>query len=314
MVYVTQYFKITKNKPLTPLSTFGIGGKAEYFVVVKNVSELKKALDWAGEKRVSWKFFSGGSNIVFPDGLLRGLLIKIDIGRDELKQTGDNTTSCGSAVLLQEAVDFSNKHGLAGLETMAGIPGTLGGAIVGSAGAYGRSISEAVKMVEILDVEKLESRWISGDECEFSYRESIFKHKPFIVLKAELVFQKSDPEILEKKSREIIEVRLKKYKPGLKCPGSFFKNVLTKDASKKSLKLIDESKIIEGKIPTGYLLETVGGKGMRRGGIKIADFHGNLFINDSAGTAKDVKELAKELKKRVRDHFGIKLEEEVRYF
>ena len=107
---------------------------------------------------------------------------------------------------------------------------------------------------------------------------------------------------------------MKKYKPGLKCPGSFFKNVLVRDASQRTLKLIDKIKIIKSKIPTGYLLEEVGAKGMRRGGIKIADFHGNLFINEGAGTARDVKELAKELKKRVRDHFGIELEEEVMYF
>jgi len=208
MVYITQNFKIIKNKSLTPLSTFGIGGKAEYFVVVKNVSELKEAFDWAIDKGVSWKFFSGGSNIVFPDGLLKGLLIKIEIGKDEIKETGENTITCGSAVVLQKAIDFANKHGFAGLETMAGIPGTLGGAIVGSAGAYGKSISEAVKMVEIFDVEKLESCWVSVHECEFSYRESIFKHEPFIILRAELVFQESDPVILEKKSKEIIEVRL----------------------------------------------------------------------------------------------------------
>lgn len=307
-----QRFKIIKNKPLAPLSTFGIGGKAEYFVAVKNTSELKEAFGWARDKEISWKFFSGGSNIVFPDGLLKGLLIKIEIGKDEIKETGENAITCGSAVVLQEAVDFANRHGLAGLETLAGIPGTTGGAIVGNAGAYGRSISEVVKRVEIWDKEN--RKWLKNSECRFAYRESVFKHEPFIVLGAELEFGKEDVSVLQNRSREIIKIRLKKYGLDPKCPGSFFKNIPIQDISSGTLKKIEGVKITENQIPAGYLLELVGARGMKRGDIQIADFHGNFFINTGRGTARDVKELAKELKKRVRDRFGIKLEEEVRYF
>ena len=121
-------------------------------------------------------------------------------------------------------------------------------------------------------------------------------------------------EELEKISYDIIKTRLKKYKLGLRCPGSFFKNVLVKEVSEKSLKLISQNKIIEGKIPAGYLLEEVGAKGMRVGGIQIADFHGNLFINTGLAKAVDVKKLAKILKNRVKKKFGIVLEEEIRYF
>jgi UDP-N-acetylmuramate dehydrogenase len=109
-------------------------------------------------------------------------------------------------------------------------------------------------------------------------------------------------------------MRLEKYKPNLKCPGSFFKNILVEDLTKKILKNIDESKIVEGKIPAGYLLELVGAKGMRSGGVEIASFHGNLFINKGGGTAKDVMRLARLLKTRVKKKFDINLEEEIRYF
>ena len=100
----------------------------------------------------------------------------------------------------------------------------------------------------------------------------------------------------------------------MKCPGSFFKNILAENVSKKSLKLIDKKKIIEGKIPAGYLLEEAGAKGMKLGGVRIAKFHGNLLVNSGRAKAKDVKRMADILKRRVHKKFGIRLEEEVRYF
>ncbi len=100
----------------------------------------------------------------------------------------------------------------------------------------------------------------------------------------------------------------------MRCPGSFFKNVLVSEISQRALKRIDPSKIIEGKIPAGYLLEQVGARGMSVGGIVIADFHGNLFINRRRGTAQDVRKLARILREKVRRKFGIELQEEIRYF
>ena len=139
-------------------------------------------------------------------------------------------------------------------------------------------------------------------------------------MRAEFELMAGESEALKKKSQEIIATREKKYPPGLKCPGSFFKNVLVKDISPESLKLIDQSKIIEGftssgeverKIPAGYLLEEVGAKGMRQGGVYIADYHGNLLINDGTATYQDVIALAAKLKKLVHDKFGLALEEEI---
>ena len=115
-------------------------------------------------------------------------------------------------------------------------------------------------------------------------------------------------------SKKIIAMRLKKYKPGLPCPGSFFKNIPAATLSEEILKNIPKEKIIHGKVPTGYLLEAVGARGMKCGGVYIADFHGNLIINQGKGTAKDVKKLADLLRSKVREKFGITLEEEVRYF
>ncbi len=301
--------RIRKNVPLKPISTFKIGGRGRYFCEIKNDSELAEAIVKAKELGLPYRIIAGGSNVVFPDKLLNCLLVKIK--SDKLKFL-DGEIIVDAGVSLSRVITAANNRGLRGLETLAGIPGTISGAIVGNAGAYGQSISSAVERVEIFfDDQK---RWLTNRECDFSYRESVFKNNPYIVLRAVLKLKKGSSKNLKKISRDIIKNRLKKYKPGLKCPGSFFKNILVNKISKESLALVDKNKIIDGKIPAGYLLEEVGAKGMRLGGIKIADFHANLFLNTGKAKAGDVKKLANILKKRVQKKFRISLEEEVRYF
>lgn len=247
--------------------------------------------------------------MVFPDEGLSGVVIQIK-GGNYAGKVRELIVEAGMG--LSDVINLSIVRGLEGLEALSGIPGTIGGAVVGNAGAYGHSISEVVEGIEIWDGKI--KRWLNRNECQFEYRESIFKKKPFIVLRVFLKFESGNKGELQKTSKEIIIKREAKYHPGIKCPGSFFKNVLVADISKKSLELIDQDVVIEGKIPAGYLLAEVGAKGMRVGGIEIAAYHGNLFINKGKGTAKDVKELAAILKKKVDDRFGIMLEEEIRYF
>lgn len=306
--------KVQKNRNLAPLSAFRIGGQVRFFCEVKSDKELAEAIQWSKVKKLPYRIIAGGSNVVFPDKKLNCLLIKVKNQKLKIK---NNRIIADAGVLLSRVVAAANSRGLAGLETLAGIPGTLGGAIVGNAGAYGHSISEVVQEAESFSpiTLELDNRIrLSNKDCQFQYRESIFKKKPYIILRAVLKLKKGDAKKLQKISREIIKMRLKKYKPGLKCPGSFFKNVLVKDISKKSLSLINKGKIIENKIPAGYLLEEVGAKGMRVGGIKIAYFHGNLFINEGDGKTQEVARLAKILKNRIKRKFNIKLEEEIRYF
>lgn len=202
--------------------------------------------------------------------------------------------------------------GLAGLETLSGIPGSVGGAVVGNAGAYGHSIAGSVRRV--LVVAEGRERWMTKRECAFSYRESIVKKKPFAVLRVELRLRRGEQKELAAMSRTIVSMRKRKYRPGLKCPGSFFKNVPVNELSSSVLWRIDPARIIKDKVPAGYLFEAVGAKGMHLGGIRIPDVHANLLENAGGATAKDVRRLAGILKKRVEEKFGVTLEEEVRYF
>lgn len=307
--------RIRRNVKLAALTTFKIGGKAEFFCEVKTPEELLEAIEWAKNKNISWLVFAGASNIVFSDKTIKGLLIRCIGGKIHYLTDNKSFTNCrlmaDAGVTLEKLIKKSVSLGFSGLETLSGIPGTVGGAIFGNAGAYGHSISEVVDKVEIWDGKI--RRWLLKPQCRFEYRSSILKKKPYIILRVIFKFKKDDSKKLQKIARGIIAVRIKKYKPGLACSGSFFKNVLIKNVNRRSLNLIDKSKIIEGKIPAGYLLESVGVKGTESGRLKIADFHANLIINKGGAKAKEVKQIAKILKNKVYKKFGIKLEEEVIY-
>ena len=303
-------FPVEHNVSLASLSTFAIGGLAKNHIPVSGAEDLIKVLNYFWRKKLKFKIFAGGSNIVFPDQGLNDYLIQFKDGK--LVYSRDKITA-DAGIMLSLVIEKAISHGLTGLENLSGIPGSIGGAIVGNAGAYGLSVSEVVNRVLVWYQGKV--KWLTKKECKFGYRESVFKKKPFIVIKAEFVFEKSDAEKLRKISDEIINLRKVKYKEGLKSPGSFFKNVLSAKVSPEVLSKIKESVIIAGKIPAGFLLTEVGARGMKVGGIEVSDFHGNLLINNKGnGTSHDVNKLAAVLKEKVRKKFGILLEEEVRYF
>lgn len=300
---------LKNNISLATLSTFKIGGKARQYAKVTSSKDLTEILPELAARRISYGIIGSASNIVFADTDWDELILQY-IG--EALQISANRILADGGVRLGEIINLSIAKGLQGLEFLAGIPGTIAGAAVGNAGAYGHSFSEVVEKVEIWDGKR--TVWLRKSDCHFSYRESIFKSKPAVILRLVLNFRRASCARLEKVASAIIRSRLAKYKPGLNCPGSFFKNIPLENISEKTLKLIDKNKIIQGKIPAGYLLESVGAKNMKMGGIQIADFHGNLFLNTGQGKARDVKKLAEVLKKKVFDRFAVRLTEEIRYF
>jgi len=293
---------------LRSYTTFGIAGTARYLVEVQNTSEIQEALLWAQEHTLPYSILAGGSNTVFCHEEYPGLVIVLRNGKVKVEGT---KLRADAATPLAEVVTVSLAQGLSGLESLTGIPGSVGGAVVGNAGAYGKSISEILHEVTVL-CEDGSVRTLSAKECEFGYRDSIFKHCHMIVLSVTCVCTLGDSSALKNRSDEIRRLRGKKYPEGLRCPGSYFKNVLTAEVTEDALTRIDMTKVIDGKIPAGYLLETVGACGMREGGLSTASYHGNLIINDGTGTFADLERLTTLLKSRVRERFGIMLEEEVR--
>ncbi|MEI6436084.1 MAG: UDP-N-acetylmuramate dehydrogenase [Bacteroidota bacterium] len=299
---------ILKNVSLKEHNNFGLGGVARYFCLVSSSDEVIEAIEISKKLKTQYYVLGGGYNVVFSDNDFDGLIIKIKGGH--IRQDGDKVY-CDAGISLSELIGFTISKGMSGLESLSGIPGTVGGAIYGNAGAYGHSISEVIESVRVFDGDKI--RKISKNDCKFEYRESLFKKNKWIITEVEMVFGKADKKELEKISSNIIEIRNKKFPWDLKCPGSYFKNVFVLSLSKKVLSNIDQGRIIEGKIPAGYLLEQVGAKGMADGGAKVTDFHGNIIINTGNAKYSEVKNLSGKLKKLVFEKFEINLEEEVQY-
>ena len=301
---------LRRNVDLRSFTTLGVGGKAKYFFEARSTTDLIRAVEETRRARVRYVTLAGGSNVVISDRRINSLVIVLSESEKNLEIKGRSiTVSAGTP--LSELIKKTIRARLRGLETLSGIPGSVGGAIVGNAGAYGQSISDHLIQVTAFDGKAVRS--IEKDACNFSYRESIFKHTPWIITEARFVLKRGDKKLLIERAGEIVAIRKKKYPPGLRCPGSFFKNVLVRGVSKHALTLIPREKIIDGKIPAGYLLAQVGAQGMRRGGISIAGYHGNLLVNKRHGTYHDVRALASTLKRRVKRKFGITLEEEICY-
>lgn len=304
---------LRRGEKLSQQTYFGLGGPAKYFLPVTRSKDLLPVVFEAKKNKIPTLVLGGGSNVAISDRGWSGLVIKLENkkpGREDCRLE-ENELICEAGVTLAHLINISIKFSLAGLEKLSGIPGCVGGAIIGNAGAYGASISDHLLWVEIFDGRKI--RRLDKTECRFAYRDSIFKRKPWLVLRASFDLIPGDREALKLASRNIIKIRNSKYPAGLLCPGSFFKNIPVKKIAKKNLHKIDQTKIIEGKLPAAVLLDAVEAKGERVGGIQVSDFHSNFIINTGRGKQAEVKKLSTKLKDKVRKKFGIKLEEEVRY-
>ncbi len=300
---------IKRDEPLAPHTRFGLGGPAALFAETGDAEAFVAALKELNARRVSHVVIGGGTNLVVADEGYGGVVLRFSAR--SLGVLGTAISADGGAA-LDSLVEFAISRGLAGLETLAGIPGSVGAAVYGNAGAYGHSISERVREVRFFDGECI--RRFSRAECAFSYRESIFKrNKDWIVFAVDLEMESSSEEELRRISSEIVAVRNRKFPVTLKCAGSVFKNLLYADLPEAARAAVPAGAVREGKVAAGWFLDQVGAKGLANGGIRVADYHANLLYNTGAGTARELVDLIAELKRRVQARFGLPLEEEVQY-
>lgn len=288
--------RLEKDHPIAPHTTFKIGGNADRFVEVADRILLAELLAAARELKIPTFLMGGGSNLLFDDAGLRALVIA-----DRMTQRSyeDRMIRVESGVGFHELILQSVEKGLGGLEFAAGIPGTVGGAVWGNAGCYGQSIGDFL----------VTARWIEEDgrlvevgraAFEFAYRESALKRNGNVLVDLSLHLNEGNLAQSEATIRKNIELRERKHPHGEPCAGSYFKNVPPLDPNDR-------------RIPAGKLLEEVGAKSLRVGGAAVFHKHANIIINAGGATAHDVLELAAEMKRRVREQFGIELEEEVSY-
>jgi UDP-N-acetylmuramate dehydrogenase len=300
---------VSSNTPLARHTRFGIGGPADLYAETCSAEAFIAALTAARSSGLPTMVMGGGTNLIVSDDGFRGIVLRY---RAHGLHAANNRVMADSGAVLQDLVDFTVARGLKGLETLAGIPGSVGAAVYGNAGAYGHSISERVVSVRFYDGAAV--RVFNNEECRFEYRESIFKqHKDWIIFSTQLLLEPAEAEILVKISGDIVKVRNEKFPVTMKCAGSIFKNLLLKELSPAVAAQVPASAVREGKVPAAWFLEQVGAKGMRRGDIHVATYHANLIYNAGAGTAADLCALIQELKARVHERFGMELEEEVQY-
>lgn len=294
------------NIPLAQFTTLKIGGPAKFFTKAESAAKLAKAIEWAKEKNIPYLIIGSGSNLLISDEGYPGLIIKNEfcgLATQGLALRGYSGTP------LRELVDFTIRNSLGGMEKLTGISGTIGGAIFGNAGAYGQTICDHLKEIKCLDPSSGKIVTLHKSDCGFGYRDSGFKRNNLIILEATFEFEPSDVTILKQESTEILKKR-ERFN-GLKCPGSFFKNIPLEKIPPQALKLIPHEQITFGKVSAGYLLETVGAKNQKLGDIQIKDWHANLFVNNGQGRAADFYQLAQSLAKKVKERFDIDLETEV---
>jgi UDP-N-acetylmuramate dehydrogenase len=301
--------RVERDAPLSRYTRFALGGPASLLADASTESSLTGAIAYLEGEQVPFVIIGGGSNLVVADTGYRGVVIRYTA--NQISSSGTCVTAeAGSN--LQSLVDHTIDAGLSGIHTMTGIPGWVGGAIYGNAGAYGRSTHESIHSVRFFDGSTI--REFSNEECGFRYRHSRFKDsKRWIILSSAWRLTAGDGEALRKQADEILAIRNAKYPPEMKCAGSIFKNLLFVDLPETVQREVDPKVIREGKIPSAYFLENVGAKGMKNGDIHVADYHANLIYNAGHGTGAQVREIVDDLKRRVRERYRFDVEEEVQY-
>ncbi len=277
------------NESLKKHTTYGIGGPADLMIFPKSKQDLIKVIEIINENKIQLTILGSGSNVLVSDNGIRGAVISL---KNSLKQieVDDNILYAECGTMLGKIVKHAVKNNLIGLENLNGVPGTLGGALIMNAGAWGGEISENLIHVEVIN-SKSEIQKIQKKDLNFSYRQSSF-NKDDILLSAKFNLKKADKNIIKENFIEAQSGRKKSQPLNKRSAGSLFKNPKNNSA--------------------GKLLDEAGLKGFSIGDAKISEKHANFFINDGDATSKDMLMLIKKAHKEVKDKFNVNLSLEVK--
>lgn len=295
---------VRENVELSTKTTFRIGGPARFFVVVKSKEKLARLVSALLFIEYPWRIIGGGSNILASDRGFEGVVIRL--GFCEIIENGNFVyadAGASLAGLCKRAVEL----GQGGLEFACGIPGTVGGAVRGNAGAFGSCVGEHIVIVDVLRGGEIVS--VEARECGFGYRRSAFKRNGDIILGAYFHLQSAPPEEIRKRMEELGE-RRRASQPAGASAGSVFKNPETASALLFSKTFMTA----ETRTSAGEMIERAGLKGVRVGGAEVSRAHGNFIVNVGGATSGDVEALVRVVRKRVREMFGVRLALEIERF
>lgn len=284
------------DEPMARHVTFGTGGPADVYFPASSENQLREAYALARRHAVPVFIFGSGSNILVGDGGIRGLAIENRTSRIE----GPERNGAGFRVRVASGVSFAAlarrlaSAGYAGIEWACGIPGSLGGAVLTNAGAYGRSLSDVLKSARLAD-ERGDVIELSPDDLQLGYRQSAFTRGAMqdrVVLSVDLRLEQGDPRELKARVRELDQQRKAAQPPGRNC-GSVFKN--------------------PPEHPSWWYVDQAGLRGHRIGNAQISEKHANFIQNMGGATAADIRSLIELAQGRVREQFGVELEPEVMF-
>lgn len=270
-------------------TTFRIGGKADLFVSADEKS-LPQLLKEAADEKIPVTIIGNGSNLLVGDGGIRGLVIEIGKGMDKI-EISDNIMTVGAGTLLSKAANTAAEHGLSGMEFAAGIPGSVGGAVVMNAGAYGGEMKDIIMDVDVITREG-EYRRLTLEELELSYRHSCIIENEYIVVRARLMLQEKDEAQIRLVMEDLKNRRIEKQPLNFPSAGSTFKR------------------------PEGYfagkLIMDAGLRGYSVGGAQVSEKHCGFVVNKGGATASDVVKIMNDVRDKVMEEFGVELEPEVK--
>ncbi|MBI3871791.1 MAG: UDP-N-acetylmuramate dehydrogenase [candidate division Zixibacteria bacterium] len=287
---------LKRHVPLAPMTTLRIGGPADWYYPAESVEGLVAALAAGRAAGVPITLLGDGSNVLISDRGIRGLVVH-NRARNIERRGNDLYAEAGAS--LADLVSRSRDESLTGLEFASGIFGSVGGAVYGNAGAYGRSIADVLVWAEVLTREGERLRLAKGD-LEFAYRRSGCAANGWIVLSCLVRLSPGDHAAIGAEMERIIGIRATKLPVDIPSAGSYFKN-------------IEDPSAEYGKVPAGRLLEDAGAKSLRVGDAGVYEKHANVIVNLGQATAADVLALADRMKDIVRRRYGIELENEVRF-
>ena len=283
--------KVLEQEPMARHTTFRIGGPADYFVELGSIEQIRAAIQVFREENLPWFVLGRGSNLLVSDKGYRGVILSIykDFQKTEIQ---GETVTVQAGVLLTTLSGKVLDASLTGLEFASGIPGTIGGAVVMNAGAYGGEMKDIVRKVTVLDQDG-EVRTLTCGEMQFGYRTSLAKKKGYIVLGAELTLKQGEKEKIREEMQALKAKRIEKQPLEFPSAGSTFKR------------------------PEGYfagkLIMDAGLRGAAVGGAQVSEKHCGFVVNTGNATAADVRELMRQVQGKVQEQFGVHLEPEVRF-
>lgn len=292
--------RVRRDAPLAPLTTFKVGGPADWLIDVTSETELRTALEIARGAGLPVTILGGGSNVLVSDAGVRGLVLRVR--PMDVSQTAPDRVRADAGLTMNGLVRWTIGRGLAALEAWAGTPGTVGGAIYGNAHFGGRNIGDLVATVRVVSPQG-DARTLPASEMEFGYDTSRLQRTREVLLWAEFLVRQGDPAALRLISRESLAHRKMTQPLQMPSAGCIFQNP---DRARDA---------VPADIPAsaGALVDRAGLKGSRNGAAKVSDTHANFIVNEGGASAADIRALIERCKRGVRERFGVALREEIVY-